>query len=90
MRTAQELFNVIQGKQNESTLVDKVPERCLSSFVKLSILVLQLLMLDCKEAESIAGADYIVCSLSSFRHNLAVSLFLPGKLPEVVFWPVQA
>lgn len=89
MRTAQELFNVIQGKQNKPTLVDKVPKRCSSSFVKLSILVLQLLMLDCKAAESITGADYIVCSLSSFIHNLAVSLFLPGKLPEVVFWPVQ-
>lgn len=56
-RAAQELFNVIQGEQNESTLVEKVPERCLSFFVKLTILVLQLFMLDSIEAESIAGAD---------------------------------
>jgi len=61
-------------------LVETVSERYLSFFVKLNILTLQLLMLGCIEAEAIAGADEAIYTLSPFRHNLAVSLLLIGKL----------
>lgn len=56
MRTAQELFNVIQGRQNKYMLV-KVSERRFIFLVELNILPLQLLMLGCTEEKSIAGAQ---------------------------------
>lgn len=56
MRTAQELFNVIQGRQNKCMLV-KVSERRFIFLVELNILPLQLLMLGCTEEKSIAGAQ---------------------------------
>lgn len=56
MRTAQELFNVIQGRQNKYMLV-KVSERRFIFLVELNILPLQLLMFGCTEEKSIAGAQ---------------------------------
>lgn len=56
MRTAQELFNVIQGRQNKCMLV-KVSERRFIFLVDLDILPLQLLMLGCTEEKSIADAQ---------------------------------
>lgn len=56
MRTAQELFNVIQGRQNKCMLV-KVSERRFIFLVDLNILPLQLLMLGCTEEKSIADAQ---------------------------------